>query len=128
MNPVKTMLFIMSLFWAANSYGQNVGEKNVYAKETLLAQIHPEESKNQIELYPNPSIDFVIVNIQNSDLQDVKFKLHSIIGNTVEVEAELIGKDKFKINLKENSSGYYFLIIEDEFTAFKEAYKFLKNN
>lgn len=123
----KSILYLICLLFSIDTYGQNLGENIVYAGETLLAQVDPVDVKNQIEIYPNPSIDFIIINIQNSELENVKFKLHSIIGNTVEIEAEVIGKSKFKIDLKEYSSGYYFLIVEDEYTAFKEAYKFLKN-
>ncbi|UXP32847.1 T9SS type A sorting domain-containing protein [Reichenbachiella agarivorans] len=84
------------------------------------------EVTNQIDVYPNPSTDFIIVKIDNSTLKKVVFQLHSMIGNTVDVKAEEVGKNRYKIDLRTFSSGYYFLIIEDEQSQFKEAYKFLK--
>lgn len=81
---------------------------------------------NQIEIYPNPSVDFIIVDIDQSKLEDARFELHSIIGNTVKIEAEEISEDKFRINVKNLNSGYYFVIIKDDFSQFKEAHKFLK--
>lgn len=122
----KTILHLACLLLSISSYGQNLGESVVFADEDLLAQVDPVDVKNKIEVYPNPSIDFIIVHIQNSDLENATFKLHSIIGNTVDIEAEIINKDKFKIDLKQYPSGYYFLIIEDQDAAYKEAYKFLK--
>ena len=67
-----------------------------------------------------------MVNIRNSTLRDTSFELHSIIGNTIEVKAESIGNDKYRINVKNFNSGYYFVVVKDDFSQFKEAYKFLK--
>lgn len=84
------------------------------------------EIKNQIEIYPNPSVNFLIIEIKNSALERVEFEMRSIIGNKVNVVPEEIGRDKFRINVKDFSTGYYFLVVKDEFTRFKEAHKFLK--
>ncbi|PIB36455.1 hypothetical protein BFP72_14145 [Reichenbachiella sp. 5M10] len=110
------------------SRGQSTDSAPVYASnsETGLYQEPVLQLDNQIDIYPNPSVEFVIINIKNSTLRDVSFQLHSVIGNTVTVEAEKIAKDRFKIDLRTFSSGYYFLIIEDELSQFKQAHKFLK--
>ena len=82
--------------------------------------------KNQVEIYPNPSVNFLIIEIKNSELERVEFEMRSIIGNKITVVPEEIGRDKYRINVKEYATGYYFLVVKDEFTRFKEAHKFLK--
>ena len=84
------------------------------------------EIKNQIEIYPNPSVNFLVIEIKNSELERVEFEMRSIIGNKVHIVPEEIGRNKYRINVKDFSTGYYFLVVKDEFTRFKEAHKFLK--
>lgn len=84
------------------------------------------EIKNQIDIYPNPSVNFLVIEIKNSELERVEFEMRSIIGNKVNIFPEEIGLNKYRINVKDFSTGYYFLVIKDEFTRFKEAHKFLK--
>lgn len=106
---------------------QTANEGDVYASNSeTLAYSEALDLTNQIDIYPNPSVNFIIVKIENSNLKKISFQLHSVIGNTVDVTAEEVGKDKFKIDLRTFSSGYYFLIVEDKESQFKEAYKFLK--
>ena len=94
--------------------------------EPLLFDVASLETTNQIEIYPNPSIEFIIVEIKNSEMQRTEFEMHSIIGNEIDFYTEEIGQDKYKINVKGFSAGYYFLVIKDDVSQFKEAYKFLK--
>ncbi len=80
----------------------------------------------QIELFPNPAVDFVVVQIKNRDLQDPEIELRSMIGNKLEIEVEKVSMDRYRVPLKDLASGYYFLIVKDEFLRFKKAVKFLK--
>ncbi|MGL1885748.1 MAG: T9SS type A sorting domain-containing protein [Reichenbachiella sp.] len=126
---VKKLLIVIvicvSIYGSAFSQVKEHGV--MYTTELLTSDQTVAELKNKIEVYPNPSVEFIIVEISNSDLEKVKFQLHSLIGNTVDVPYEEVGKNKYKINLQEYTPGYYFLIIKDDVTYFKEAYKFLKN-
>lgn len=89
--------------------------------------VEPFNATNKIELYPNPAVEYVVVNIQQSTLKNTEFELHSIIGNEIQIFPEELGSGKFKIPLKDFASGYYFLVVKDEVSRFKQAYKFLKN-
>ena len=86
------------------------------------------DSKNSIELYPNPTVDYLIVHIKNSDLRDVQFEVRSLLGSEMLVEAEPIGGDRYRFPVKEFNTGYYFVIIKDEETRYKKAFRFLKSN
>lgn len=114
------VLSVFSLVGMAQDSTSNVVVEAPEFENTLI------EVKNQVEIYPNPSVNFLIIEIKNSELERVEFEMRSIIGNKVKIVPEEIGRDKFRINVKDFSTGYYFVIVKDEFTRFKEGYKFLK--
>jgi len=84
------------------------------------------EQRNSIELYPNPAVDFVFVNVHDNNLKEVTFELHSLIGNKVVIQPEELSTGKYRIPVKNLSNGYYFLVIKDDDVSYKQAYKFLK--
>ena len=111
---------LLLIFVTTGAFSQN-GELNGFDDASL------EEKQNTVRLFPNPTTtDYLRVRIENSTLSNPVFTVHSIIGNVVEVEVEPIGKNEFRIKVKDLVSGYYLLAIRDEQGHFKEAYKFLK--
>ncbi len=79
----------------------------------------------QISIYPNPAVEFIVVQVEG-DFDNAEFELNSMIGNKLQIKPEEIGIGKYKIQVKDLASGYYFLIVKDEAKRFKKAYKFLK--
>ncbi|UXX81137.1 T9SS type A sorting domain-containing protein [Reichenbachiella carrageenanivorans] len=126
MQKIKVIGSMILLLAASSAWAQDSTNTTAFIAETLVFDNASLDFSNQIEVYPNPSVDYIIVNIKNSTLRDVSFELHSIIGNTVEVDAESVGRDKYRINIKNHNPGYYFVVVKDDFSHFKEAYKFLK--
>lgn len=94
--------------------------------EQLIFDVASLEKANHIEIYPNPSIDFIVVEIKNSELSLPEIEVRSVIGNKLDVSVEEFGHDKFKINVKDFAAGYYFVVVSDDPSHFKEAFKFLK--
>ena len=82
--------------------------------------------KNRIEIYPNPSTDYLTVTIANSDLKSVEFELYNIIGNKQKLNVEEISGNRYKLNVKDYTQGYYLIIVKDPITKFSEAFKFQK--
>ncbi|MEO9473968.1 MAG: T9SS type A sorting domain-containing protein [Cyclobacteriaceae bacterium] len=118
---ISTLALLLSLAGIAQSEEGSV----VVAERNLV--VEPFNATNKIELYPNPAVEYVVVNIQQSTLESTEFELHSIIGNEIQIFPEELGNGKYKIPLKDFASGYYFLVVKDEVSRFKQAYKFLKN-
>lgn len=117
-------LLLFALF-GVNGYAQSVDDRGTTEgafSETVLVEL-----KNQIDVYPNPAVEFLMVEIKDSNLSNVEFEMHSIIGNTIRIEPEEVAKDTYKISVKNFNTGYYFLIVKDEYTRYKKAIKFLKN-
>lgn len=100
---------------------------NVVSAETAFYNHNVDLNKNRIELYPNPAVDYIVVHIDNSTLENAEFELHSLIGNEIKIEAEEIGNGRYRIPVKNYATGYYFIVVKDENTRFKKAFRFLKN-
>lgn len=83
--------------------------------------------RNIIDIYPNPAVHFLIVNVKNSTLENTELEIHSIIGNQMPINVLDLGKGKYLISVENFATGYYFLVVKDEKTRFKQAYKFLKD-
>ena len=118
LNSILTLFFALAGLSQANS--QDISLENRLANSSLSL-------KNKVEVYPNPAVEFLIVEIENSDLNSVEFEMYSLIGNKVTIQPEEIAQDKYKISVKGFSSGYYFLRIKDDKNRFEKALKFLKN-
>ena len=80
---------------------------------------------NIIGIYPNPAVDYIIIEIEKSQLGNPRFVLTSMIGNEIEITAETLGEDKFRIGLIGYPAGFYFLVIQDDLSQFKKAFRFL---
>lgn len=120
---ILSLLILLSLSWSAT--GQDQGSNNLQAENPIIQQASI-DIKNQIEVYPNPAVEFLIVEIQNSELVDTQFEMHSLIGNQVTIDPEEIGYNLYRIPVKSFSTGYYFLVVKDEISRYKKAFKFLK--
>ncbi|WP_420316482.1 T9SS type A sorting domain-containing protein [Ekhidna sp.] len=84
----------------------------------------PQEIK--VSLYPNPAEEFIFIQF-DGELSNVDFELNSMIGNKLQIKPEEVAQGKYKIQVKDLATGYYFLIVKDEDKRFRKAYKFLKH-
>ena len=107
------------------SYGQDI---SIDGSKSEVPKLNTEslQIETEIELYPNPAIDFLTVTLKNSQLKDVRFEMYNIIGNKLKLELDKVSSDSYKINVKEFHSGYYLLIIKDPISRYNKAFKFRK--
>ena len=114
------LLIILQLSFAQQiSIDDNTSELPKLKKESLKIE-------TEVELYPNPAIEYLNVSLKNSQLKEVQFEMYNIIGNKIDLEIDMVSSDNYKINVKEFHSGYYLLIVRDPITRFNKAFKFRK--
>lgn len=111
------ILSIVSVGFVKAQSGNSAVDKGENATQQL----------SKIELYPNPAVDYIMIEIYETGISNIQFELRSMIGNRIEVEFEEIELNKYRIQVKDFASGYYFLVIRDDYNRYKKAYKFLKN-
>lgn len=109
------LLFVTMLISSLLALGQS---KEEYALTTDPIKL--------VQLFPNPTIDFLHVKFENPTAKKTKVTLHNIIGNAIEMEIEAIDDYELRIRVKDLPTGYYFLALRDESTNTKSSYKFLK--
>ena len=83
------------------------------------------ESDLQMELYPNPAIDYIELRITSLSIQKVEVQIKSVIGNEVRVASNRISPTQIRINTTNLSEGYYYLIVHVDNNKTK-SFRFLK--
>ncbi len=68
------------------------GTGSVVSAETNFYN-QPLDISNKIEIYPNPAVEYVIVEISNSTLTNTEFEMHSIIGNEIKISLRKLEMD-----------------------------------
>jgi len=116
----KILSALALLIFAFASYAQS-GQDFPSLGDELLVQ------KNIVEIYPNPSVDFLNVHIKNADLTNTVLTVYNIIGNKFKIEVEIIEENKYQLDVRDLPSGYYMLSIKDTKSDFRKTFKFLKN-
>ena len=79
-----------------------------------------------VQLYPNPAVEYLVVHFTEPYTQTMKLTIHSIVGNTVDVERENISEHEVHIRVKDLPPGYYFLAVKDDANSQRNSFKFLK--
>lgn len=121
----KLIIASFACLLSLSAWSQSGAASVVSAENNFYSQ--PLDVSNKIEIYPNPAVEYVIVEISNSTLTNTEFEMHSIIGNEIKITPEEIGNGRFRVPVKDFATGYYFLVVKDEVSRFKKAYRFLKN-
>jgi hypothetical protein len=116
MNALKTIVIVMiGLLSAQIVLGQ--------VKDEGFSGIYPVRT---VQVYPNPTTEFLTVKFESPVAKKSKFMIHNIIGNEIELEPEAIDEYEVRIRVKDLHEGYYFLTVQNEHATSKSTYKFLK--
>ena len=84
------------------------------------------EDKAKVEVFPNPTSDFLNIDLSQLDLQKPKIEIRSIIGTLIQVKPEKNGDKKYKINVKSFPRGYYLVLVTDDRSKFQQTVRFSK--
>lgn len=95
------------------------------AKEEAFFQRSPDPIKS-VEIFPNPATEFVNVKFTAPIANKVRLTVHNVIGNTMELETEVIDEHEIKLRVKDLATGYYLISLKDERMNISSTYKFLK--
>lgn len=100
-------IFIYSLTGAAvDSFDVSVAPGNIAIDYNGPLAVN-ELNRSQLEIYPNPATDFIIVKSNNA----VDFKIYDVVGNML--IAEKLNSATTKINIGDLKNGVYFIKVDD---------------
>lgn len=88
--------------------------------------IKPSQALNRLQLFPNPTHDFLNIGYQTDETTNIDLKIISIDGRVIYADI-LTGKAVFshKIDISSLQNGLYFVILNNGKTVISE--KFIKN-
>jgi hypothetical protein len=104
---------------------------SLFVAQSGLAQMREESSFHSdpiksVSLFPNPATDYLTIRFELPRAKKIKLAMNTIIGNSLEVESEVIDDFEVRIKVRDLPSGYYLLAIHDGETNSQNTYKFLK--
>jgi len=111
--------FFQFSFAQNNPIDDNKSELPKFSTESLQVE-------TDVDLYPNPAVDYINITLNNSQLKHVQIEMYNIIGNKIDFEFDVVSSNSYKLNVKELHPGYYLLIIKDPISRYNKAYKFRK--
>ena len=119
------LLFSFSISWSV-AQSPGAGENTKKSREFSFFEDKVLEPRSDIRLFPNPAVEYLIVEIKDMEMTSVDFELNNIIGNTISLRSEKIEGNRYKFYVKDLSPGYYFLTVKDNNTGYKRAVRFVK--
>lgn len=115
-------LSVAILFFLSISLSGAIGQSRPEGGGYVATQ----EASRTVQVFPNPTTDFVHIRVTDIPVNKLTFKLHNIIGNEIQIEAEILSEHELRLKVKDLVAGYYLLAFKDEKNTFQSTYKFLK--
>ena len=109
-------LTCLSLLFLANAAKGQSAESLAASGSDVLKTAH---------VYPNPAVDYLHLKFDEPIAKEVILELHSIIGNILEIETEVVDDYEVRVRVKDLPSGYYLMDVKKPGMT-HHAFKFLK--
>ena len=107
-------------------FAQNIDQQEGYVGENNQLIESALDLKQVVEVYPNPAIDFLNIDVNSQELVQVEFEVYDIIGNSISVSPEKLTAGKYRVPVSDLHSGYYMLIVRDPYSRYRQIFKFGK--
>ncbi len=120
---MKAILYLLIL---AVSFTTSIGWAQSHTEYAALPERTSVDPTKTFQVFPNPTVDFIHVRNEQVDVSLLKFSLHNIIGNEMQVEVEVVDEHELKIRVKDLSPGYYLIALKDDLSKYRGTFKFLK--
>ena len=106
----------------------SIGTVSLSAQSDVLAArstTNPND-KVKVEIFPNPTSDFLNIDLSKLDLQKPQIEIRSIIGTKMQVTVEDNGPKKYKVDVQSFPRGYYLVLVRDDRSKFQQTVRFSK--
>ncbi len=105
---------LSSIFFLNSSLGYTVGYKGRILKTINggVAGVEENTKESQLNIYPNPTADYITVNIDNKDNSPMTMNIYNTIGKLVKQVA--ITQNQQKVNVQDLNNGIYIVEISSK--------------
>ncbi len=82
--------------------------------------------KVKVEVFPNPTSDYLTVDLSKLDLKSPKIEIRNIVGSQMRLDVEKLEDKKHRVDVKEYPPGYYLVLVRDDRSKFQQTVRFSK--
>ena len=84
------------------------------------------DPKAKVEVFPNPTTQYLTIDLSNLSLNDPKIEIRNIIGSKMVSHTEDIGRKQYKVDVQDYPPGYYLVLVRDDRSKFQQTVRFSK--
>lgn len=97
------------------------------AQQQTLANIQTNnDPKVKVEVFPNPTSDFLTIDLSKLDLKKPNIEIRNIIGSKMSMTKEDAGDKKIRVDVTSYPRGYYLVLVKDDQSKFQQTIRFSK--
>ncbi|PIQ46907.1 MAG: hypothetical protein COW03_18000 [Cytophagales bacterium CG12_big_fil_rev_8_21_14_0_65_40_12] len=95
-------------------------------QETLASIQTNNDPKVKVEVFPNPTTDFLTIDLSKLDLKKPNIEIRNIIGSKMAMIKEDEGDKKIRVDVTSYPRGYYLVLVKDDQSKFQQTIRFSK--
>jgi hypothetical protein len=95
-------------------------------KEVLASIKTNNDPKVKVEVFPNPTSDFLTIDLSKLDLKKPNIEIRNIIGSKMSMIKEDAGDKKIRVDVTSYPRGYYLVLVKDDQSKFQQTIRFSK--
>lgn len=84
------------------------------------------DTKVKVEVFPNPTTNYLTVDLSKLSLNDPKIEIRNIIGSKMVARTENLGMKKYRVDVQDYPPGYYLVLVRDDQKKFQQTVRFSK--
>ena len=116
----RTLLAVMLLVMAVGMRAQTQDPQGLSASN---------DNKVKVEVFPNPTTNYLTVDLSKLSLRDPKIEIRNIIGSKMVARTEKvggIGSKQYRVDVQDYPRGYYLVLVRDDQSQFQQTVRFSK--
>lgn len=113
----KTLMILSLMMFSVMANAQN---------ETLASLKMNNDPKVKVEVFPNPTSDFLTIDLSKLELKKPKIEIRNIIGSKMEMVSEDLGNKRHRVDVTSYPRGYYLVLVKDDQSKFQQTIRFSK--
>jgi len=114
----KLSLVALLFFFAFASLAQS--------ERMASASMNGNGDKVKVEIFPNPTSNYLNIDLSHLELSNPKIEIRSIIGTRMTINLQKNGIKKYKVDVKSFPRGYYLVLVRDGPSKFQQTIRFSK--
>jgi hypothetical protein len=95
-------------------------------QETLASIQTNNDPKVKVEVFPNPTTDFLTIDLSKLNLKKPNIEIRNIIGSKMSMTKEDAGDKKIRVDVTSYPRGYYLVLVKDDQSKFQQTIRFSK--